>query len=83
MIECVMVNTLPDTANQILNILWDRNCPMTAEELTEALNAEFSSNWEKREVQDFIRFLIAQDYAEKRHKGLKTYYVALGADFEL
>ena len=77
MIECVMVDTLPETANQILNILWDRNHAM------KALEQEFSVKCEKQDVKDFIRFLIGQDYVEKKHKGLKTCYVALGADYVL
>lgn len=27
MIECVMLDTLPEKANLILNILWDRSIP--------------------------------------------------------
>lgn len=83
MIECVMVDTLPETANQILNILWDRNHAMNETEIREALEQEFSVKCEKQDVKDFIRFLSGQDYVEKKHKGLKTCYVALGADYVL
>lgn len=83
MIECVMVDTLPDTANQLLNILWDRNRPMTVEELMEAVKTEFSANWEKKDIQDFLKFLVTEDYVEKRHKGFKVYYEALGAEYVL
>lgn len=38
MIECVMVDTLPETANQILNILWDRNHAMNETEITMSLS---------------------------------------------
>lgn len=51
MIECVMLDTLPEKANLILNILWDRNHPMSVTELIEALKEEFSLNCEKEEVQ--------------------------------
>lgn len=64
MIECVMLDTLPEKANLILNILWDRNHPMSVTELIEALKEEFSLNCEKEEVQDYLRFLLASDYAE-------------------
>lgn len=47
MIECVMVDTLPETANQILNILWDRNHAMNETEIREALEQEFSVKCEK------------------------------------
>lgn len=65
MIECVMLDTLPEKANLILNILWDRNHPMSVTELIEALKEEFSLSCEKEEVQDYLRFLLASDYAEK------------------
>lgn len=47
------------------------------------MEQEFSVKCEKQDVKDFIRFLIGQDYVEKKHKGLKTCYVALGADYVL
>ena len=50
MIECVMLDTLPEKANLILNILWDRNHPMSVTELIEALKEEFSLNCEEEEV---------------------------------
>lgn len=50
MIECVMLDTLPEKANLILNILWDRNHPMSVTELIEALKEEFSLSCEKEEV---------------------------------
>lgn len=86
MIECVMLDTLPEKANLILNILWDRNHPMSVTELIEALKAlkeEFSLSCEKEEVQDYLRFLLASDYAEKKRKGLKVLYAALGSEYTL
>lgn len=38
---------------------------------------------EKEEVQDYLRFLLASDYAEKKRKGLKVLYVALGSEYTL
>lgn len=35
--ESVFLDNLPDTANMILNILWDRNEEMCTAELTEAV----------------------------------------------
>lgn len=67
MIECVMLDTLPEKANLILNILWDRNHPMSVTELIEALKEEFSLNCEK----------------EKKRKGLKVLYAALGSEYTL
>ena len=83
MIECVMLDTLPEKANIILNILWDRNHPMSVTELIEALKEEFSLSCEKEEVQDYLRFLLASDYAEKKRKGLKVLYAALGSEYTL
>ena len=36
--ESVFLDNLPDTANMILNILWDRNEEMCTAELTEFIN---------------------------------------------
>ena len=35
------------------------------------------------EVQDYLRFLLASDYAEKKRKGLKVLYAALGSEYTL
>lgn len=40
-------------------------------------------NCEKEEVQDYLRFLLASDYAEKKRKGLKVLYAALGSEYTL
>lgn len=63
--------------------LWDRNHPMSVTELIEALKEEFSLNCEKEEVQDYLRFLLASDYVEKKRKGLKVLYAALGSEYTL
>lgn len=44
--KCILDN-LPDTANMILNILWDRNEEMCTAELTEAVNEVYNRRWEK------------------------------------
>lgn len=59
------------------------NHPMSVTELIEALKEEFSLNCEKEEVQDYLRFLLASDYAEKKRKGLKVLYAALGSEYTL
>lgn len=43
----------------------------------------FSLSCEKEEVQDYLRFLLASDYAEKKRKGLKVLYAALGSEYTL
>ena len=72
MIECVMLDTLPEKANLILNILWDRNHPMSVTELIEALKEEFSLNCEKEAERvtgpDLMLALFARD------NGLKHYF---------
>ena len=40
--ESVFLDNLPDTANMILNILWDRNEEMCTAELTEAVNEVYN-----------------------------------------
>lgn len=45
--ESVFLDNLPDTANMILNILWDRNEEMCTAELTEAVNEVYNRRWEK------------------------------------
>ena len=52
--ESVFLDNLPDTANMILNILWDRNEEMCTAELTEAVNEVYNRRWEKGLIQEFI-----------------------------
>lgn len=56
--ESVFLDNLPDTANMILNILWDRNEEMCTAELTEAVNEVYNRRWEKGLIQEFINLLI-------------------------
>lgn len=81
--EDVILDNLPATANMIMNILWEENREMTVPELTEAVNREYHTHWEKRDIKQFAEFLVHSDYAEKRYRRWKVYYIALGADFEL
>lgn len=80
--KCIFDN-LPDTANMILNILWDRNEEMCTAELTEAVNEVYNRRWEKGLIQEFINLLIRMDYVEKKRHGFRVYYTALGSDYEL
>lgn len=82
MIDYIQLDTLPNTSNHLLNILWDRNHEMTLDELTEAVNAEFSTHWEKAEVKKFAQQLVFKSYAVVKYHGFKKYYMALGADLE-
>ena len=56
--ESVFLDNLPDTANMILNILWDKNEEMCTAELTEAVNEVYNRRWEKGLIQEFINLLI-------------------------
>lgn len=80
--KCILDN-LPDTANMILNILWDRNEEMCTDELTEAVNEVYNRRWEKGLIQEFINLLIRMDYVEKKRHGFRVYYTALGSDYKL
>lgn len=82
-LESVFLDNLPDTANMILNILWDRNAEMCTAELTDAVNEEYNRRWEKGMIQEFINLLVRMDYVEKKRHGLRVYYAALGSDYEL
>lgn len=82
-VESVFLDNLPDTANMILNILWDRNEEMCTAELTEAVNEVYNRRWEKGLIQEFINLLIRMDYVEKKRHGFRVYYTALGSDYEL
>ena len=81
--EYVEMDNMTKTSCQLLNILWAENRALTLEELTELLNANFSSDWPKQDVFLFLRQLLIGDYAEKRRRGFKTYYAALGCESEI
>lgn len=76
----VFLDNLLQTANYILNVLWDKNVPMTATQLTEAVNSEYETQWERKEIQEFIKLLVTEDYVDVKRKGLRLYYYALGID---
>lgn len=77
----VFLDNLPRTANQILNVLWDRNKAMTVAELTEAVNAEYDTHLEKNKIQEFARLLVAGDYVEIKRHGFRAYYQPLGMEY--
>lgn len=81
--DYICLDTLPTTSNHLLNILWDKNCEMTLEELANATNHEFSTQWSKKEVKQFLSILIQLDYAQTKRHGLKIYYSALGYGEEM
>lgn len=56
---------------------------MCTAELTDAVNEVYNRRWEKNMIQEFINLLIRMDYVEKKRHGLRVYYAALGADYEL
>lgn len=77
----VFLDNLPRTSNRILNILWDRNKAMTAEELTEAVNVEYQTTMTRKEIQEFIKVLVNRDYVDKKRRGFRVYYYALGMEY--
>ena len=81
--EDVFLDNLPDTANMILNVLWSNNRAMSVPELTEKVNEIYHKSWDNDHIKAFAKLLVTSDYIEKKYHGFKTYYVALGADFEM
>lgn len=79
----VFLDNLPDTANMILNVLWSKEEEMSIVELMEAVNGEYHTRWTKEDIRRFANLLVISDYAEKRHRGWKTYFAAIGAKYEL
>lgn len=80
--DCVYLDNLSDTANRVLNVLWDRNDEMSMEELLDAVNTEFHLHKEKSDITEVVRYLVRQEYIEKKRHGLKVRYIALGAEIE-
>lgn len=76
----VFLDNLPRTANQILNILWDRNRAMTAAELANAVNIEYGMHLEWKDVQKFARVLVNADYIDMKRRRFRAYYQPLGMD---
>ena len=83
MIDYVELDNIPVTSNNLINILWDRNCEMTLAELTTATNSEFSTQWSKQEIKQFLGLLVQIEYVQTRRQGFKLYYSALGYGEEL
>lgn len=82
MTDYVELNNLSKTSNYLLNILWDRNHKMTLDELTDAVNSDFSLHLQRNDVKKFLTQLVADDYVETKRHGFKRGYVALGTDPE-
>ncbi len=76
----VFLDNLPRTANQILNILWDRNRAMTLAELAEAVHTEYGAQIKKSEIQKFVKLLVYADYVDVKRHGFRTYYQPLGME---
>lgn len=78
MIQYVELGIVPEEANHLLNILWDRNRKMSLSELSESLVSEYSMSLEQEEVQNQMELLVDMDYVERKDEEEDTYYVALG-----
>lgn len=76
----VLLDNLPLTSNYLLNILWDRNRAMTADELIDALKDEYDVEMDRKKAMQFIKILVSRDYVNKRIKGFRAYYSALGME---
>lgn len=72
------LDNLPDTANMVLNILWDENREMRLSEITDAVNKKYGTNWKDADIKQFLNLLIRAMYAEKKVRGFRTYYVYYG-----
>lgn len=77
----VFLENLPRPANQILNVLWNRNREMGVDELTDALNQDYVVRLGRREVQRFVRLLLHAEYIEARRYGFHIYYRTLGWEY--
>lgn len=79
----VFLDNLPDTANMILNVLWDNNRAMRIPELTTQVNNKYGTDWSEDHIKQFAKLLVTAQYAENKYRGFRKYYIALGADYEL
>lgn len=78
MMQYVELGNVPEEANHLMNILWDRNRKMSLPELSEGLVSEYSMSLEQQEVQDQMELLVDMDYVERKDEGEDICYVALG-----
>lgn len=78
MIQYVELGNVPEEANHLMNILWDRNRKMSLPELSEGLVSEYAMSLEQEEVQNQMELLVDMDYAEHKDEGEDIYYIALG-----
>ena len=79
--ESVFLDNLPDTANMILNILWDRNEEMCTAELTEAVNEVYNRRWEKWSDTGIYQSADPDGLCGEKRHGFRVYYTALGSDY--
>lgn len=78
MIQYVELGNVPEEANHLLNLLWDRDRKMSLEELSEGLVSEYSMSLEQEEVKNQMELLVDMDYAEHKDEEEDIYYIALG-----
>ena len=81
--DYIILDNLPESANMILNVLWDKNREMSLEELTQTVDEEFNRRWHKEDIQTFADYLVKADYILRKRHLFHPYYIAVGADFEL
>ena len=73
MMQYVELGNVPEEANHLINILWDRNRKMTLAELSEGLVTEYSMTLEMQEVQNQMELLVDMDYVEHSDEGAEMY----------
>lgn len=78
MMQYVELENVPEEANHLLNLLWDRDRKMSLEELSEGLVSEYSMSLAQEEVKNQMELLVDMDYAEHKDEREDIYYVALG-----
>lgn len=78
MIQYVELGNVPEEANHLMNILWNRNREMSLRELAADLKSEYSMVLDGQEMVNQMELLVDMDYVERREDETDTYYVALG-----
>jgi predicted transcriptional regulator len=76
----IEVDSIGEMPCKVLNVLWERNRAMTVKELTEDVNRIFCTDWSYEDIRQFVKFLIAADYVERRGIGMMSRYAALAAE---
>ncbi len=78
----IEMDNLPAVANQVLNVLWDKNRPTSVSELTEAVNEQFHVVRKKEEIEKAVALLTEKEYAVRVGEETDGLYAALGYDLE-